>query len=507
MQRTQDALVDSALRLESRAPGRHDALRTVVGAAAIALLAYLPTVALHDAGLLAGPPVVVACLMSLPWLVLSTWVQCRLGGGRLDNRPRLRILVGVAAMAALLWTVGWPGVLSVSAALVGVLHVHRSGSHVWSFAALVVVATTALGEVGALLGIVPIVMGQGDNLVMTMWAVVMSSLVVINVGIAVARRERTEATLARAEAHLRTLVASSPDVLDVLDADDRVLFTSPAVRAFGYDDDAVVGTSIFDYVDPSVHDQVSDALARVRAAGPDARETLDVLTIHADGTRRWYEWRLHNLVADPLVGGLVLHQRDVTEHLAHRAVLEHAATHDALTGLVNRAELMRRLSAALPACGPGAAVALLFIDLDGFKSINDTLGHAVGDDVLITVARRLRRGTRRHDQLGRFGGDEFCAILTEVRDAAEVRAVVERIHGELAEPVRVTDRDGESEQMVQVSASIGTAFTTDPRADPDLLVAEADGIMYGIKRARSTLGPRVVGPTASWTGEQDLAQP
>lgn len=489
MQPAQNAVVESVLRLETQPPGRRGAVRVLVATVATVVLGYPVVRMLHDLDLLAGPPALVAFLLPLPVIVLSTPVQYAIGGGRLDNRPALRIALGVGAMAALLWTIGWPGVVSVSAALVGVIHVHRSGSHVWPFAALVVIGTTAVGEVGAVIGAVPIVMGQGDNLIMTMWAVVMSVLIVTSVGIAVARRERSEEALARTEAHLRTLVASSPDVIDVLDDDDRVLFTSPAVRALGYEVDDVIGHSIFEYVDPSVRERVAEALSRVRAAGAGARDTLDVRVRLADGTTRWFEWRLHNLRDDPLIGGLVVQQRDVTEHLAHRAVLEHAATHDALTGLVNHAELMRRLTAAIPACRPGAAVALLFMDLDGFKAINDTLGHTAGDDVLMTVARRLRQGTRRHDVLGRFGGDEFCAVLTEVRDAAEVRAVVDRIHSELAEPIRLTGRASGEQQVVQVTASIGTAFTTDPRADPHVLVAEADGTMYETKRARSEPDP------------------
>jgi diguanylate cyclase (GGDEF)-like protein len=133
---------------------------------------------------------------------------------------------------------------------------------------------------------------------------------------------------------------------------------------------------------------------------------------------------------------------------------------------------------SLPQAGPGAAVVVLFVDLDGFKDVNDQFGHQAGDDVLVVVARRLAASLRAHDHLGRLGGDEFGVLLTEVRDEAEVLAVVGRLVASIEQPIILPGA------TVTVGASVGYALTTDPRTALDHLLATADARMYATKSAR-----------------------
>jgi diguanylate cyclase (GGDEF)-like protein/PAS domain S-box-containing protein len=273
---------------------------------------------------------------------------------------------------------------------------------------------------------------------------------------------------------------SSSDVLTVSDARRRLTYVNPACeRVLGRSQDSLIGTDLLSVVDAEHRDQVARALDRVVAGGAGTRANLDVLVVLSHQERRWHEWTVHNLLGDPLVEGLVIEQRDVTERLQHQEALAHAASHDDLTGLPNRSGLLDRLASDLSEAAPGAGVAVLFLDLDRFKDVNDTHGHAAGDQVLAALSKRLRSGLRPHDHLARISGDEFCAILTEVRDTAEVEGVVGRLSAMCDLPVGLNDGT-----RVVVGVSIGVALTFTPDHGPDELLARADDDMYADKRAR-----------------------
>ena len=165
-------------------------------------------------------------------------------------------------------------------------------------------------------------------------------------------------------------------------------------------------------------------------------------------------------------------------HAAVRELGKLAVT-DPLTGLENRAGFDRRLRAALAgrAEGPAPRVGLLFLDLDGFKAINDLFGHPGGDEALREVAHRLRAVTRGRDAVGRFGGDEFCVLVEDVRDPADLHALGARIHAELAQPFFV------ERQSVPLRTSIGVAVCRAGASDPEALVRKADAALYDAKRA------------------------
>ncbi|MDX6315747.1 MAG: hypothetical protein QOF44_5211, partial [Streptomyces sp.] len=186
-------------------------------------------------------------------------------------------------------------------------------------------------------------------------------------------------------------------------------------------------------------------------------------------------------------GGLIFNSRDVTERVRLQAQLQHSASHDALTDLPNRALFTERTRQALSGRragdGEGGGVAVLFIDLDGFKAVNDTVGHQAGDELLIQAARRLQESVRAGDTAARLGGDEFAALICGTstdrhKREYQVYEIADRLRAGLSEPYRI---DGDGTEL-RVAASIGIAFA-EPGVTPGELLRNADLAMYQAKQA------------------------
>jgi diguanylate cyclase (GGDEF)-like protein len=206
---------------------------------------------------------------------------------------------------------------------------------------------------------------------------------------------------------------------------------------------------------------------------PGGQTRTEFRVARQDGSWCWVESLATNRLADPWVNGIVCNVRDVSDRKASEEALRHQATHDALTGLPNRVALTNALDAASKHRGsPGA---LLLVDLDGFKDINDGLGHDVGDRVLQEMARRLHARTRSSDVVARLGGDEFALWLTGVERRDQATAVAESILGALREPV---DIDG---TLLYLAASIGVAHRPEHGEDGTALLQAADVAMYRAK--------------------------
>ena len=167
------------------------------------------------------------------------------------------------------------------------------------------------------------------------------------------------------------------------------------------------------------------------------------------------------------------------ERAAAQAELSHQAAHDSLTGLANRAQAMRLITAALSrAQRSGAVIGLLFIDLDGFKQVNDTLGHRAGDEVLRAAAERMKEAVRAGDVVSRLGGDEFVVLLEPLDEQASAVGVAERLVDAVGQPMMLTDG-----HEARIGASVGVAISQDASTDADLLLSEADLAVYRAKKA------------------------
>ena len=281
--------------------------------------------------------------------------------------------------------------------------------------------------------------------------------------------------LRESEARYRAIVETAQEGIVALALDGEVLFANDTMaRLMGVPLETVYRSGLREALAPDEAAEMDRRLADRAEVGP---ERYEVAYDHPDGSRRTW-----SVVASPLTHddgspmgalGMVF---DVTAARQAEAELRHAALHDALTGLPNRALLVDRITmaGARQQRDPDHGLAVMFLDLDHFKLVNDSRGHEVGDRLLVEVAARLERAVRETDTVARLGGDEFAVICegADERDAAEV---AERIREVLAEPV---DLDGE---QVHVSASIGVALSP-PHGVGDLL-RFADDAMYDAKLA------------------------
>jgi diguanylate cyclase (GGDEF)-like protein len=199
---------------------------------------------------------------------------------------------------------------------------------------------------------------------------------------------------------------------------------------------------------------------------------------HSDGGYLSFEVLSNNLLDDPNVGGIVLTMRDVSERRALEQQLTHQAFHDSLTGLANRVLFRDRAEQALArAPRQGTLVAIVMIDIDNFKDVNDTRGHAAGDELLITVARRLKSSVRASATVARFGGDEFAFLVEDITNAAEAEGFARRMLAAFSAPFTVQGEE------TLASASAGLVLTSGTEADLDLtgLLRCADLALYSAK--------------------------
>jgi diguanylate cyclase (GGDEF)-like protein/PAS domain S-box-containing protein len=276
------------------------------------------------------------------------------------------------------------------------------------------------------------------------------------------------------EARFATLVANSSDLITVLDANSTVIYQSPSIeRVLGYTVEEVTGRPFEELLHA---DEQGRLLRRLTdGAGASGRgEVIDCLLAHKDGSMRHFEILHADLLGDSTVGGIVLNGRDVSERKAFEDQLAHQAFHDPVTLLANRALFNERVRHAVArTLREGVGMAVLFVDLDDFKTVNDSLGHAVGDRVLLEVAQRISASVRAADTAARFGGDEFAILLEDVHDLGAAVETAERILQALDRPI---DLDG---NHLTIRASLGISVAEAGQVtDADELIRNADAAMY-----------------------------
>jgi diguanylate cyclase (GGDEF)-like protein/PAS domain S-box-containing protein len=277
-------------------------------------------------------------------------------------------------------------------------------------------------------------------------------------------------------AQFRSLVHNASDLITVVDPDGAIRYQTPsAERLVGVGPEDLIGTRYLELVEASDEPHVR-ALLEELAGSPGVTATSEYRLCHSDGSSRFVESIVSSLIEDPTVGGLVLNTRDVTDRKKLEEELAHQAFHDSLTGLSNRAVFRDRVDHALArSARDDSSLTVLLLDLDGFKMVNDSLGHDAGDELLVAVGARIEACGRASDTVARLGGDEFAILLEDAADKARATAVADRVLGELGAPFDVRGRE------VFVRASIGIAFGGGAETTTDELIRNADTAMYAAK--------------------------
>ncbi len=283
--------------------------------------------------------------------------------------------------------------------------------------------------------------------------------------------------VSRGERWFRSLVQYSSDVVMILEADGTVRYVSPAVeRVLGYQPEEMVGTLALDYVHPEDVEHMWESFAETLMK-PGVQPPVEYRVRTADGSWRYMEAIRSNWLDEPHIAGVVVNVRDITERKTMEERLHHQAFHDPLTHLPNRQMFVDRLNHALSRIRRRGEhrVGVLFMDLDNFKVVNDSLGHEVGDRVLQLVAERLKGCLRPEDTLARFGGDEFTVLVEDLREPVDAVRVAERLMEALREPFVVNDSE------LFVKPSIGITLGSSRTKSCEDLLRDADTAMYRAK--------------------------
>jgi diguanylate cyclase (GGDEF)-like protein/PAS domain S-box-containing protein len=282
----------------------------------------------------------------------------------------------------------------------------------------------------------------------------------------------------------RHVVEQAGDVIWTMDLDGRTTYVNPAVeRLRGYRPEEVLTQRLEDVLTPASAATAVRALARAsRRVAAGARFEpihLELEQRCRDGSTVWTEVTAAGLYDGERFVAILGVTRDVDVRREAEARMAHMALHDPLTGLPNRALVQDRVQQAIvSAVRDGERFAVVMLDLDGFKPVNDTYGHAAGDQVLRDVARRLEACVRASDTVGRVGGDEFVLVIRHVTSAADVEAVTRKVHEALAHPFEI-DRN-----LVELACSSGQALYPQDGIDERALTLHADAAMYRAKRAK-----------------------
>ena len=286
-----------------------------------------------------------------------------------------------------------------------------------------------------------------------------------------AAEQRVEAS----EIRLAALVEHASDLVCVADDVGRVIYASPAVaRVLNLSASELEGTPVFDLVHPDDRENLMGKMEEI-VNTPGISPSLEARVAHADGGWRHMEVVTTNLLNNPAVSGIVINARDITERVEVAAQLEEKAFHDELTGLPNRSLLLERLADALHrASRHDRMVGVLFLDLDRFKVVNDSLGHGVGDELLSETARRLEQTIRPDDTVARLGGDEFVVVIGNMVRTTDALVAAERVRSAVAQPVTL----GNESTVVTTSVGIAIAFGDESPAE---LLQDADTAMYRAK--------------------------
>jgi diguanylate cyclase (GGDEF)-like protein/PAS domain S-box-containing protein len=289
-------------------------------------------------------------------------------------------------------------------------------------------------------------------------------------------RKLVEQALRASDNRFRALIRSVSDVICILTVEGRISYASPAAEAaWDVPMEKLLSQNVTDRIHPDDREIIQEFLSALLEQ-PNATLTQTVRLRYGKDNWRVFDVILTNLLNEPAVGGIVATCHDITERKIHEQELRDLAFRDPLTGLSNRSHFRDLLHDALiRATVQDQSVAVIFLDLDNFKSVNDTMGHAWGDHLLRRVADRLQACLRKVDSAARLGGDEFTILVDGVTEIEQVMPIAHRLINSLKPPVRLKDGD------FHVSGSFGIALSIPNQDTVDGLLHKADVAMYAAK--------------------------
>ena len=292
-------------------------------------------------------------------------------------------------------------------------------------------------------------------------------------------RETERSVLRESEERFRALSEQSTDIILIADPTGRIKYASPSVHVvLAVHGDSLVGTNMIDLVHPDDVAKTISAGSRSVAYGPSPGQNrvVELRFRHASGRWLHFESVVRDLFQHKNIGGIVYNARDITERKCAQEKLVFNATHDVLTGLPNRVLFLGRLQSVVDQLKrhPHLAAAVLFVDIDDFKIVNDCYGHAVGDALIKEVSCRLRACIRGDGTVARMGGDEFTVLVEDISDPSDAIRVAERIQSSLRQPCLLEGLE------IFKSASIGIALTS-PGTPAEGVLQNADIAMYRAK--------------------------
>jgi diguanylate cyclase (GGDEF)-like protein/PAS domain S-box-containing protein len=289
-------------------------------------------------------------------------------------------------------------------------------------------------------------------------------------------REELAEELKVSDERFQALIRNVHDVISIITSKGRFVFVSPASKeAWGVEAAKLNGRRLMDRIHPEDTHKIRDAMQSFQRDGDESR-LRSVRMQYGDSGWRDFEVTMINMRGDPVINGVVVTFHDVTERRRYEVTLKDMAYHDALTGMPNRKYFEEKLEQTLDTSRKtGTSFAVVFMDLDGFKLINDSLGHQWGDRLLCVVAERLQNCLRHDDFAARMSGDEFTLLLEGISTREQVAPVIERFIRALKEPVVLQNRE------MFISGSFGAVIGTGADNSLDML-READIAMYQVKQ-------------------------
>lgn len=293
----------------------------------------------------------------------------------------------------------------------------------------------------------------------------------------ITERKEMEFQLVQKDKQLIALTKNSYDVVGIIDRFGIIKYQNQAIeRVLGYKPSETLGTNILDYVDKSDHAKGRLLLKQV-ASHPKTPIRTQYKVKHKDGSLRWYDVVHTNYLGDPYINGIVFNLRDFTEQMEASEKAHQLAYYDYLTGLPNRRLFEKELEQALQkAKTSNRRIALMYLDLDGFKNINDTLGHEVGDILLKKVSRRIENTFEKKAFIGRLGGDEFSLLIPNMYNLKYLHKIASSMIRLFSQPFVIGDIE------LFVSASVGLSIYPLAGKNMKTLLKNADVAMYQAKK-------------------------